>query len=53
MYSADDLMKSHGSIRVVKMWCRIHTDPILRCFMDPEGLTYGDLLVGIVPELTT
>jgi hypothetical protein len=44
-------MKSHGSIWVVRIWCGIHTDPVLRCFMDPEGLNYGDLLIGVVPEI--
>jgi hypothetical protein len=52
-YSADDLMKFHDTIRVVRMWCRIRTDPILRCFMDPEVLNYVDLLVGVVPELAS
>jgi hypothetical protein len=51
MYTTDDLMKSHGSIRVVKMWCEICTDLVLRFFVDPEGLNYGDLLVGVVPKL--
>jgi hypothetical protein len=46
-------MKSHYSIRVVRMWYDIHTDPDLRYFMDPEGLNYGDLLVGVVPELVS
>jgi hypothetical protein len=44
-------MKSHGSVRVVRMWCGIHTDPIIRCFVDPEGLNYGDLLISVVPGL--
>jgi hypothetical protein len=44
-------MKSHGSIRVVRMWCRIHTDPVLRCFINPEGLSCEDVLLGMVPEL--
>jgi hypothetical protein len=35
------------------MLCRIHTDIILRCFVNPEGLSYGDLLVGVVPELVS
>jgi hypothetical protein len=50
-YSIDDLMKSHGSIRVFRMWCGIHTDPVLRCFVNLEGLSYGELLVSMVPEL--
>jgi hypothetical protein len=46
-------MKSHGSIWVVRMWCGIRTDPILSCFMDLEGLNYGDFLVGMVPKLVS
>jgi hypothetical protein len=46
-------MKSHGFVRLVRMWCGIRTDPILRCFMDPEGLNYQDLLVGTVSELVS
>jgi hypothetical protein len=52
-YSLDDLMMSHCFIWVVRMWCGIHTNPILRCFMDPEGLNYRDLLVGVVLELVS
>jgi hypothetical protein len=46
-------MKSHGSILVVRMWCRIDIDPVLRCFVNPEGLSCRDLLVGMVPELVS
>jgi hypothetical protein len=46
-------MKSHGSIWVVRMWCIIRNDPIIRCFVDPEGLNYRDLLVSVVLELTS
>jgi hypothetical protein len=46
-------MKSHGFVWVIKIWCGIHTDHVLRCFMDPEGLNYGDLLVGVVPNLVS
>jgi hypothetical protein len=35
------------------MWCGISIDPILRCFDDPEGLSYWDLLVGVVLELSS
>jgi hypothetical protein len=42
-------MKSHSSVWVVRMWCRIHTDPVLRCFVDLNGLNYVDLLLGVVP----
>jgi hypothetical protein len=34
-YSADELKKPHGSIQIVRMWCGIHTDPILGCFDNP------------------
>jgi hypothetical protein len=46
-------MKPHGSVWVVRMWCGIHTDPVLRCFDNPEWLSYGDLLVGVVPKLSS
>jgi hypothetical protein len=46
----DGLMKPHSSVRVVRKWCSLHTDPILRCFDNLEGLNCGDLLVGVVPE---
>jgi hypothetical protein len=44
-------MKPHGSIQVVRMWCRIRTDPVLRCFDNPEGLNYKKLLVDVALEL--
>jgi hypothetical protein len=44
-------MKPYGSIEVVRMWCGICTDPILKCFGNPEGLSCGDFVVGVVPEL--
>jgi hypothetical protein len=47
-YNTDDLMKSHDSVWVVRMWCRIHNNPILRCFVNSEGLSCGDLLVSVV-----
>jgi hypothetical protein len=43
-------MKPHGSVRIVRKWCGKCTDPIIRCFNNLEGLNYGDLLVGVVPE---
>jgi hypothetical protein len=45
-------MNSHGSIWVVRMWWGIHTDPVVRCFVNPKGLSCEDLLVGVVSELT-
>jgi hypothetical protein len=35
------------------MWCRIHTDPVLTCSINLKGLSYGDLLVDVVPELVS
>jgi hypothetical protein len=46
-------MKPHGSVRVVRMWCGKPTCTILRCFVNPEGLNYEDLLVGTVAELVS
>jgi hypothetical protein len=46
-------MKPHDSIRVVRMRCDIHINPVLRCFDNPEGLSYGDLLVNVVPKLAS
>jgi hypothetical protein len=43
-------MKSHGSVRVVRMCYEIHIDLILRCFMNLEGLNCRDLLVSAVPD---
>jgi hypothetical protein len=43
-------MKLHSSIQVVIKWSDMRTDPILRCFDNLEGLNYGDLLLGVVPE---
>jgi hypothetical protein len=44
-------MKPHGFIWVVKKWCGVRTNPDLRCFDNPEGLNFGDFVVGVVPEL--
>jgi hypothetical protein len=46
-------MKPHGSIRVARMWCGICTDHVLRCFDNLEGLSYGDMLVSVVPEFSS
>jgi hypothetical protein len=46
-------MKSHSSIQIVKMWCNMRTDLILRCFDNSKGLSYGDLLVGVVLKLSS
>jgi hypothetical protein len=44
-------MKPHSSVQVVRKWCGMHTNPILRCFDNPEGMNCENLLVGIVLEL--
>jgi hypothetical protein len=31
----------------------IHTNPVLWCFVNLEGLNYGDLLVGVVHEFAS
>jgi hypothetical protein len=46
-------MKPHSFVQVVRMWCDIRTDPVLRCFYNPKGLRCGDLLVGVVLELSS
>jgi hypothetical protein len=46
-------MKSHDSIHVVRMWCVICTNPILKCFDNPEWLSCGNLLVNVAPELAS
>jgi hypothetical protein len=53
LFCADYLIKPLGFIRVVRMWSSLRTDPFLRCLDNPEGLNCGDLLVGIVPELSS
>jgi hypothetical protein len=44
-------MKSHGSVRVVRMWCGTHANPILRCLDDLEGLNNGHLPSGRAPRV--
>jgi hypothetical protein len=44
-------MKSRGSVWVVRMWCRISINPVIRCYVDLEGLNYRNLVVGVLPEL--
>jgi hypothetical protein len=46
-------MKPHGSVRVIRIWCGECTDPVLRCFINLEGLSCGELLVGVVPKLVS
>jgi hypothetical protein len=35
------------------MWCRIRTHHVHKCFINLEGLRYGDLLVGVDPKLAS
>jgi hypothetical protein len=37
--------------RLSELLYRISTDPVLRCFSNPEGLNCMDVLEGMVPEL--
>jgi hypothetical protein len=46
-------MKPHASVRVIRKWCVLRTDPVLRCFDNAEGLNNGDFLVGIVPKFSS
>jgi hypothetical protein len=43
---------AYDSVWVVRMWCRICTDPILRYFDNLEGLNNRNMLVGVVPKLS-
>jgi hypothetical protein len=36
-FYTDDLMKPHGSIRVVRLGCSERTNPILGCFINLGG----------------
>jgi hypothetical protein len=52
-YDTDDLKKPRGPSGLSELWCGIHTAPVLRCFVNSEGLNCEDLLEGVVPELTS
>jgi hypothetical protein len=41
-------MKPHGSVWIVRKWCGVCTNSVLRCFDNTDGLNCGDLLVGVV-----
>jgi hypothetical protein len=43
LFCADGLMKPQGSVRVVRRWCDVRTDPIHGCFDNLEGLNNGHL----------
>jgi hypothetical protein len=42
-----------SSVRVVRKWCRICTNPVLRCLVNLEGLIYEDMLDDVVPKLVS
>jgi hypothetical protein len=44
-------MKPHSSVQVVRRWCGVHTDPVLRCFDNSEGLNNGHLSRGRGPQV--
>jgi hypothetical protein len=50
---ADELMKPHGPVRVVRRWHGMRADLVFMCLDDLEGLNNCDLLVGVVPEFTS
>jgi hypothetical protein len=39
--------------RLLELCCGICTGPILRCFINLEGVNCEDLLEGVVPELVS
>jgi hypothetical protein len=39
-------MKAHGSIRVVRRWCGMRTNPVRGYLDNLEGLNYGNLPSG-------
>jgi hypothetical protein len=45
-------MKPHSSVRVVRLGSGECTNPVLRCFINPQVMNYGDLLVGVVHKFT-
>jgi hypothetical protein len=44
-------MEPHSSIRVVRKWRGMPTDPVLGCLDDPEGLNNGHLPSGRGPRV--
>jgi hypothetical protein len=35
-----------------ELWCGIHTDLVLKCFINLKGLNCEEMLEGVVPELS-
>jgi hypothetical protein len=46
-------MKPYDYVQVVRMWCGICIIPVLECFDNPEGLSCKNMLVGVVPKLSS
>jgi hypothetical protein len=38
---------------LLELWCRIHTNLVLRCFANPKGLNYEDLVEGVDPKFVS
>jgi hypothetical protein len=51
LFCANDLMKSHCSIWVVRRWHGLHADPVRKCFDDPEGMNNRYLPSGCSPRV--
>jgi hypothetical protein len=43
LFCTNNLMKPHSSVRVVRRWYNVLTDPVCRCFNNLEGLNNGHL----------
>jgi hypothetical protein len=37
VFYAYDLIKSHGFVQVVRIWCGLHANPVPGYLNDPEG----------------
>jgi hypothetical protein len=49
LFYADNLIKPHDFIWVVKMWCGMRGDPVVRCLDHPEELNNVYLPSGHSP----
>jgi hypothetical protein len=47
-FYTNNLMKPHGSVRVVRLGCGKCTNSVIRCFISSEGLNCRDMLEGMV-----
>jgi hypothetical protein len=53
LFCADNLIKLHDSVPVVRMWHDMRADPILRSLDDPEWLNSEYLHASAVPEFVS